>query len=200
MCIPLTKCLWTSPAYLPTVWPDPQAAGPHASYWMSISTPALRPLPALAPTCTCAKWPWISAPNTSCPDENGVRIAELDENTYRRTLWTHRPLTDFWRVGRGYAKKLEENGLYTMGDIARCSVGHRRDYYNEDFLFRLFGVNAELLIDHAWGREPCTIADIKAYKPEHNSFGTGQMFYHAPILMKKPVWSCGKWPTNWRWT
>lgn len=109
------------------------------------------------------------------PDENGVRIAELDEITYRRTLWTHRPLTDFWRVGRGYAKKLEENGLYTMGDIARCSIGSRRDYYNEDFLFRLFGINAELLIDHAWGREPCTIADIKAYKPEHNSFGTGQV-------------------------
>lgn len=109
------------------------------------------------------------------PDENGVRIAELDEDTYRRTLWTHRPLTDFWRVGRGYAKKLEENGLYTMGDIARCSVGRRRDYYNEDFLFRLFGVNAELLIDHAWGREPCTMADIKAYKPEHNSLGAGQV-------------------------
>ncbi len=83
-------------------------------------------------------------------DENGVRIAELDEMSYRRQLWSHRPLTDFWRVGRGYAKKLEEHGLYTMGDIARCSLGKPADYYNEDLLYNLFGVNAELLIDHAW--------------------------------------------------
>lgn len=109
------------------------------------------------------------------PDENGVRIAELDEKSYRRLLWTHRPLTDFWRVGRGYAKKLEEHGLYTMGDIARCSLGGAGDYYNEDLLYRLFGVNAELLIDHAWGYEPCTIADIKAYKPKENSIGSGQV-------------------------
>ena len=86
-------------------------------------------------------------------DENGVRIAELDEMSYRRQLWNHRPLTDFWRVGRGYAKKLEEVGLFTMGDIARCSVGKSNDYYNEDLLYKFFGINAELLIDHAWGYE-----------------------------------------------
>ena len=109
------------------------------------------------------------------PDENGVRIARLDELSYRRALWSHRPLTDFWRVGKGYAKKLEEHGLYTMGDIARCSVGRDTDYYNEELLYRLFGINAELLIDHAWGWEPCTIADIKAYKPASNSVGSGQV-------------------------
>ena len=92
------------------------------------------------------------------PDKNGVRIAELDEMSYRRSLWSHRPLTDFWRVGRGYAKKLEQHDLYTMGDIARCSLGKLSDHYNEDLLYNLFGVNAELLIDHAWGREPCTMA------------------------------------------
>ncbi|MGN1048250.1 MAG: DNA methylase [Eubacteriales bacterium] len=109
------------------------------------------------------------------PDKNGVRIAELDEMTYRKTLWEHRPLTDFWRIGRGYAEKLEKNGLYTMGDIARCSVGNINDYYNEDLLYKLFGVNAELLIDHAWGYEPCTIEDIKAYRPESNSISSGQV-------------------------
>lgn len=109
------------------------------------------------------------------PDRNGVRIAELDEMSYRKNLWSHRPLTDFWRVGKGYTKKLEDNGLYTMGDIARCSVGGRWDHYNEDLLYKLFGINAELLIDHAWGWEPCTIADIKAYKPESNSIGSGQV-------------------------
>ena len=108
-------------------------------------------------------------------NENGVRIAELDEMSYRRSLWSHRPLTDFWRVGRGYANKLEENGLYTMGDVARCSIGGPNVLYNEDLLYRLFGVNAELLIDHAWGWEPCTIADIKAYKPENSSIGAGQV-------------------------
>ena len=108
-------------------------------------------------------------------DENGVRIAELDEMSYRRFLWGHRPLTDFWRVGRGYAKKLEQNGLYTMGDIARCSIGKPSDFYNEELLYRLFGINAELLIDHAWGWEPCTIADIKAYRPESSSIGAGQV-------------------------
>ena len=113
------------------------------------------------------------------PDKNGVRIASLDELSYRKQLWDHRPLTDFWRVGRGYMKKLEENGLYTMGDIARCSVGTPEDFYNEDLLYRLFGVNAELLIDHAWGWEPCTIADVKAYKPENNSMGAGQVL-HCP--------------------
>ncbi|MGB4661121.1 MAG: DNA methylase, partial [Mobilitalea sp.] len=108
-------------------------------------------------------------------DKDGVRIAELDEMKYRQSLWTHKPLTDFWRVGRGYAKKLEENGLYTMGDVARCSLGNKKEYYNEDLLYKLFGINAELLIDHAWGFEPCTIADVKAYKPTTNSLGSGQV-------------------------
>ncbi len=106
-------------------------------------------------------------------DKNGVRIAELDEMSYRRTLWDHRPLTDFWRVGRGYQKKLEALGIYTMGDIARCSIG--TGYYNEELLYKTFGVNAELLIDHAWGYEPCTIADIKAYRPSTNSISSGQV-------------------------
>ena len=117
-------------------------------------------------------------------DENGVRIAELDEMSYRRQLWSHRPLTDFWRVGRGYAKKLEEVGLFTMGDIARCSVGRSNDYYNEDLLYKLFGINAELLIDHAWGWEPCTIAEVKQYKPESNSVGSGQVL-HCPYDFEK---------------
>ena len=118
------------------------------------------------------------------PDENGVRIAELDEMTYKQKLWSHRPLTDFWRVGHGYAKKLEENGLYTMGDIARCSLGKDGAYYNEDLLYKLFGVNAELLIDHAWGYEPCTIAEIKSYKPETNSIGSGQVL-QSPYTFEK---------------
>lgn len=109
------------------------------------------------------------------PDEHGVRIAELDEMTYRRLLWNHRPLTDFWRVGRGYRKKLEENGLFTMGDIARCSLGGPQDFHNEELLYKLFGVNAELLIDHAWGWEPVTIDLIKAYKPSTNSISSGQV-------------------------
>lgn len=102
-------------------------------------------------------------------DACGVRIAVLDELRYRRLLWNHRPLTDFWRVGRGYAKKLEAHGIFTMGDVARCSLE------SEDLLYKLFGVNAELLIDHAWGWEPCTIADIKAYRPESSSVGSGQV-------------------------
>lgn len=113
------------------------------------------------------------------PDEDGVRIAELDEMTYRKLLWSHQPLTDFWRVGKGYAKKLEEAGLCTMGDIARCSLGKANEYYNEDLLYKMFGINAELLIDHAWGFEPCTLADVKAYKPESNSIGSGQVL-HCP--------------------
>ena len=106
-------------------------------------------------------------------DENGVRIAELDEMRFRRTMWTHQPLTDFWRVGRGYARKLEENGMFTMGDVAR------RSEHDEDLLYKLFGKNAELLIDHAWGWEPCTIEAIKAYKPSTNSLGSGQVL-HCP--------------------
>jgi len=102
-------------------------------------------------------------------DKNGVRIAELDEMSYRRLLWDHRPLTDFWRIGRGYAAKLEANGMFTMGDVARRSLK------NEDLLYKLFGINAELLIDHAWGWEPCTIADVKAFRPSTNSISSGQV-------------------------
>ena len=109
------------------------------------------------------------------PDANGARIAYLDEKLYRKMLWGHKPITDFWRVGRGYAKKLAEKGIYTMGDVARCSVGKPEDYYNEELLYKLFGINAELLIDHAWGYEPCTIADVKAYRPENNSLSQGQV-------------------------
>lgn len=108
-------------------------------------------------------------------DEDGVRIAQLDEISYRQQLWNHTPLTDFWRVGRGYAKKLSSVGLDTMGDIARCSLGKQNDYYSEDLLYRLFGINAELLIDHAWGWEPVSIQDIKAYKPAVNSISSGQV-------------------------
>ena len=111
-------------------------------------------------------------------DKNGVRIAELDEMSYRQKLWTHRPLTDFWRVGPGYARKLQEQGMYTMGDVARCSIGKPDDYYNEELLYKMFGVNAELLIDHAWGWEPCTIPEIKAYKPENNSIVSGQVLQY----------------------
>lgn len=118
------------------------------------------------------------------PDRNGVRIAWLDEKSYRQHLWSHRPLTDFWRVGRGYAARLEAQGLYTMGDIARCSVGKESDYYNEELLYRMFGVNAELLIDHAWGFEPCTIADIRAYKPRSSSTVSGQVL-HCPYDYEK---------------
>jgi DNA polymerase V len=109
------------------------------------------------------------------PDKHGVRIAELDEISYRRLLWNHQPLTDFWRVGRGYQKKLEAVGLFTMGDIARCSLGSDNEYYNEDLLYNILGINAELLIDHAWGWEPTTISLIKAYKPETNSISSGQV-------------------------
>lgn len=118
------------------------------------------------------------------PDKNGVRIAELDEMSYRRLLWNHRPITDFWRVGRGYSNKLEKIGLYTMGDIARCSIGKPTDYYNEELLYKLFGINAELLIDHAWGYEPCTMEDVKAYKPETNSISSGQVL-HCPYEFDK---------------
>lgn len=108
-------------------------------------------------------------------DADGVRIAWLDELRYRQLLWDHKPLTDFWRVGRGYARKLEKVGIHTMGEIARCSLGKPQDFYNEDLLYKLFGVNAELLIDHAWGVETCSIADIKAYRPQTNSLGSGQV-------------------------
>lgn len=112
------------------------------------------------------------------PDADGVRIAELDELSYRRLLWSHRPLTDFWRVGRGYAKKLEAHGMFTMGDVARCSLT------GEDILYKLFGINAELLIDHAWGWESCTLPDIKTYRPSANSLGSGQVL-HSPYSFEK---------------
>lgn len=118
------------------------------------------------------------------PDKDGVRAAQLDEISYRELLWDHRPLTDFWRVGRGYARKLEQCGLLTMGDIARCSIGKDSDFYNEDLLYKMFGVNAELLIDHAWGWEPCTITDVKAYKPENSSLGSGQVL-QCPYTWEK---------------
>ena len=108
-------------------------------------------------------------------DEDGVRIAELDEQSYREQLWCHRPLTDFWRVGRGIARKLEQYGMYTMGDVARCSEGADDAIHNEALLYRLFGVNAELLIDHAWGWEPTEIADCKSYTPETKSLSQGQV-------------------------
>lgn len=111
-------------------------------------------------------------------NEFGVRMAYLDEMSYRKILWNHRPLTSFWRIGAGYQKKLEENNIYTMGDIARCSIE------NEDLLYKLFGINAELLIDHAWGYEPCTIKDVKAYKPQANSISSGQVL-HCPYDYKK---------------
>ena len=118
------------------------------------------------------------------PDEYGVRIASLDEMSYRKLLWDHRPLTDFWRVGPGYARKLEKCGLFTMGDVARCSLGGSNEFHNEDLLYRLFGVNAELLIDHAWGWESCTIADIKAYRPAANSISSGQVL-QCPYTAEK---------------
>lgn len=112
------------------------------------------------------------------PNKNGVRIAGLDEMTYRKLLWNHRPLTDFWRVGSGYAKKLEAHGIYTMGDVARTSM------QNEELLYKLFGINAELLIDHAWGWEPVNIKQIKEYKPENNSISSGQVL-HCPYDYEK---------------
>ena len=121
------------------------------------------------------------------PNKFGVRIAYLDEMKYKKELWNHKPLTDFWRVGKGYTKKLEEHGMYTMGDIARMSIN------NEDFLFKLFGVNAEFLIDHAWGYEPCTIKDAKNYKPLNSSISQGQVlhclydFEKAKLIVKEMV-------------
>lgn len=120
----------------------------------------------------------IGAKHTEA-DADGVRIAELDEYSYRRLLWDHRPITDFWRVGRGYAKKLAKKSIFTMGDIARCSLGTSSDYYNEDLLYKMFGVNAELLIDHAWGYEPCTLAEVKSYRPQRKSLVSGQVLQNA---------------------
>lgn len=113
-------------------------------------------------------------------DENGVRIAELDEMSYRRLLWSHRPITDFWRVGHGIAKKLADKYIFTMGDVAELSIR------NEELLYKMFGVNAELLIDHAWGYEPCTMAQIKAYKPQNNSICQGQVL-QSPYTFEKTM-------------
>lgn len=114
-------------------------------------------------------------------DKDGVRIAELDEMSYRRRYWEHTPLTDFWRIGHGIAKKLEANGMRTMGDVARMSLN------GEEALYKLFGVNAELLIDHAWGWEPCTIKDIKAYKPSSHSLSVGQVLSEPYTFNKARV-------------
>ena len=120
-------------------------------------------------------------------DEFGVRIAEIDEMSYRELLWNHRPLTDFWRVGKGIAKKLEANKMYTMGDVCLKSIE------NEDLLYKLFGVNAELLIDHAWGYEPCTIKDVRKYKPTTNSISVGQVlstpytFVKARLIVREMI-------------
>ena len=118
------------------------------------------------------------------PDADGVRIAELDELRYRQLLWDHQPLTDFWRIGRGYERKLNKNGMFTMGDVARCSIGGPNEFHNEDLLYKLFGINAELLIDHAWGWESCTMADIKAYRPQSHSISSGQVL-HCPYTAEK---------------
>lgn len=113
------------------------------------------------------------------PDKDGVRIAELTEYDYRKLLWAHTPVTDFWQIGRGYKARLESVGLYTMGDIALCSLGSENDFYNEDLLYKLFGIKAEILIDHAWGYEPVTIEHIKNYKPESSSISSGQVLHCA---------------------
>ena len=116
-------------------------------------------------------------------DEKGMRIAELDEMSYRYEMWEHEPIKDFWRVGSGYARKLHAAGLYTMGDIARYSLSRQ----GEDRLYKLFGVNAELLIDHAWGWEPCTISDVKSYRPESNSLSSGQVLHELYTVEKARV-------------
>ena len=112
------------------------------------------------------------------PDENGARIAELNETTYKKELWSHEPITDFWRIGKGISNRLKKNGMYTMGDVAKKSIE------DEDLLYKMFGINAEILIDHAWGYEPCTIKDVKSYKPTSTSLSEGQVL-HTPYEYKK---------------
>lgn len=119
-------------------------------------------------------------------DKDGVRIAQLDEISYRKELWDHKPITDFWRVGRGTAKRLERYGIFTMGEIAEISVNES----GEELLYKLFGVNAELLIDHAWGWEPCTISDIKAYKPQAQSISSGQVLKEPYDFEKARLIAC----------
>lgn len=111
----------------------------------------------------------------AAPDGSGARMGILDEERYKRTLWNHTPITDFWRIGRGTANRLAKIGIHTMGDIARCSLGGDNEIHNEELLYRTFGVNAQLLIDHAWGYEPCRMEHIKAYKPQSNSLSSGQV-------------------------
>ncbi len=118
------------------------------------------------------------------PDKDGVRIATLDEEENKEQLWNHTPLTDFWRIGKGYEQRLNALGIFTMGDIAQCAFRKKEDFYNEDLLFDEFGVNAELLLDHAFGIEPVTIKDIKAYKPENNSLSVSQVL-HTPYTYKQ---------------
>lgn len=113
------------------------------------------------------------------PDRFGIRIAALDELKYRKLLWNHRPITDFWRVGKGYARRLASVGLNTMGDIAICSMGDKESYYNDSLIYRIFGINGELLIDHAWGYEPCSMSDIKNYEPESQSVCQSQVLHEA---------------------
>lgn len=126
-------------------------------------------------------------------DIDGVRIAELNEMTYRQYLWNHKPITDFWRVGRGYANRLQSLGIFTMGDIAKCSLGKKEDFHNEKLLYDTFGINAELLIDHAWGYEPVTMKDIKSYRPERKSISNGQVlsrpytFEEGKTILKEMV-------------
>lgn len=120
-------------------------------------------------------------------DEDGVRIAKLDEEEYRKKMWSHRPLTDFWRIGKGISKSLEEKGIYTMGDIARCSLGKESDYYNQSLLYKMFGINAELLIDHAWGYESCTMRDIKNYRAEDKSISSGQVLHESYTFSKAKI-------------
>ncbi len=120
-------------------------------------------------------------------DINGVRLASLDELSYRKLLWDHKPLTDFWRVGKGYQNRLESVNLHTMGDIARCSLGKKGDYYSPELLYKLFGINAELLIDHAWGYESTTLADIHKLKPERKSLGEGQVLHYPYNYQKSKI-------------
>ena len=109
------------------------------------------------------------------PDENGVRMASLDVMSYRKLLWEHQPLSDFWRIGKGIQKRLASVGIYTMGEVALCALGKETDFYNRALLHKLLGVNAELLIDHAFGYEPCTIEHVKNYRPQSNSLSLGQV-------------------------
>ena len=134
-----------------------------------LSTTGITATAGIGPNMYLAKVAMDIEAKHSPADKDGVRIAELSEMSYRHKYWTHRPLTDFWRVGHGIAARLEANGLHTMGDVARCSLK------NEEVLYRLFGVNAELLIDHAWGWEPCTMEAIKKYRPSANSLSSGQV-------------------------